>query len=480
MTKISAERVAKAVEEQLTPGEGRVQLPRFNFNGLASQPRQVDRNWLKLLGQLTVIPGTCVVLTGRNGFQQVYNPGTYNLFDVPLGPALVQVVDTTTRTQRIPPVTALSRDKWNVTLRLAVAFRVDDPKKIVRRAEPLKVLEETAISCTLAQVESMLHDELTGRPEDGGVDEVARGILERLRKSPSVEGLVIEDVVILERVGDERRVEIMQEATVEETRIAEESRLQIKRDKARLRDLAGHREIAERQQEIAILEAETERLRAEEEEKLKLARSRLEATVAQIEQEQARWQAELERQREERERAREREVLELKAQHEEAMEVIKGLSAITIEAAKSGQLENLGISRRRRPELAIVEGQESVVGQGLQALRALKDGVESLSPPAFEGENGYRRVQEEEERLKELEGVEYQLTVRQSRIAEANVVSGEKTLIVQCPPEYPNVAPTVTLIDSQGQERSLDLQWEEDFYLSDLISQALPVEGEKD
>lgn len=480
MTKISAEELAKAVEEQFTPGNWEVQLPRFDFNGLASQPQRVDRSWLKFLGRLTVIPGTCVVLTGKNGFQRVYHPGAYNLLDVPLGPALAQVVDITTRTQEIPPVTTLSEDKWNVTLRIAVTFRVGDPKEMVRRAEPLKILEKAAISCTLAEIESMLHDELTGRPEDGGVDEVARGILQRLKGNPSIKGLEIEDVVILEREGDERRVEIFQETTVEETRIAEESRLQRKRDKARLRDLAGHREIAEQQQEIAILEAETERLRAEEEEKLKLARAKLEATVAQIQRAQAEWQTELEGQREEWERGKEREMLELKAQHEEAMEVIRGLSTITIEAAKSGQLGSLGFSRRRRPELAVVEGEASVVEQGLEALRALKDRVEPLSPPASEREDGYRRLQEEEQRLKELERIEYQLALRQGRIVEATIVSGENTLIVQCSPEYPAAAPVVKLIDPQGRERSLNLQWDKDRYLSDLISQVFPAVGGED
>ena len=408
-TGVSMKGIAASVERELAPRGEEREYPEFTFNGLATPPEEVDRSLLSLFGQLTVLPGTCAVLTGRGGFQKVYHPGAYGLFDVPLGRAMVQVVNMASQTREMPPVTALSADKWNVTLKVAVDFRVCDPVKIAESLNPLETLDTVATSCVLAQIESMSHDALTGRPdEEAGVDEVARQILERLMEKPSLTGLRIINVTVAERKGDERRIKIVQDATVEDTRIVEESKLQQQRGEARLADLTAQKKIARRAQEVALIEAETARRRMEEEEKLKIAQAQLEAEAAEIRRAQEEWQAELKRREEEWQTAKELEIHHAESQHEERLEVIKGIAQTATEAAKSGTLGGLGASPRRRPETLISEA-EPVVEQGIQALRAFQEGPapRGYLPLHLDYRDPYQRLRLEEQKLAKIKGAEY-------------------------------------------------------------------------
>jgi len=471
------ESIAASVERELAPKKEEREYPQFTFNGLATAPEEVDRSLLNLFGQLTVLPGTSAVLTGRGGFQKVYGPGTYSLFDVPLGRAVVQVVNMASQTREVPPVTALSADKWNVTLKVAVDFRVGDPVEIAASLNPLETLDTVATSCILAQIEAMPHDALTGKPEEvsGGVDEVAKQILERMRKSPSLTALEIINVTVAERQGDERRIQIIRDATVEETRITEESRLQQERDKAQLASLERGKLIAKREQEIALIEAETARRKMEEEEKLKVDRAKLEAEAAEIQRAQAEWQAEMKRREEEWRTAKELEVLAMKSQHEQIIAVIQGAAQITTEAAKSGQLGSLGVSPRRRPEAAASETGE-VIEQGLQVLQAFR---ERIAPPTAyflprpEPHDPYRRLREEEQRLAKIKGAECQMTLQGGLIAGASVTCRGHRIAIQCPATYPRDAPTATIVRPDGSEMPFEFAWDENCYLGDLVREAL-------
>jgi hypothetical protein len=474
-SEISLKSIAASVERELALRKGEQEYPEFTFNGLATPPEEVDRSLLNLFGQLTVLPGTCAVLTGRGGFQKVYHPGTYSLFDVPLGRAVVQVVNMASQTREIPPVTTLSADKWNVTLKIAVDFRVADPVKIAASLNPLETLDTVATSCVLAQIESMSHDALTGRPdEEAGVDEVARQILERLRGKPSLRGLEIINVTIAQRKGDERRIKIVQDATVEETRILEESKLQQQRDMARLTDLAAQKKIAKRAQEVVLIEAETARRKMEEEERLKIAQAQLEAEAAEIRRAQEEWQAELKRREEEWRTAKELEILQTKSQHEERLEVIKGVAQITAEAAKSGTLGSLGVSPRRRPETVISEA-EPVVEQGIQALRALQERAtpRTYLPLRLDYQDPYQRLRLEEQKLAKIKGAEFEVVLRSGRIALATVNYRGYKLKIECPPEYPEGAPSTTIIGPEGEEKPFEFAWDESCFLSDLVREAL-------
>ncbi|MGA9350946.1 MAG: SPFH domain-containing protein [Anaerolineae bacterium] len=474
-TGVSLKGIAASVERELAPQREEREYPEFTFNGLATPPEEVDRSLLSFFGQLTALPGTCVVLTGRGGFQKVYHPGTYSIFDVPLGRAVVQVVNMASQTREIPTVTALSADKWNVTLKAAVDFRVCDPVKIAESLNPLETLDTVATSCVLAQIESMSHDALTGRPDEGaGVDEVAGQIRERLRGKPSLRGLEMINVTIAQRKGDERRIKIVQDATVEETRIVEESMLQQQRDEARIADLVAQKKIARRAQEVALVEAETARRRMEEEERLKIAQAELEAEAAEIRRPQEEWQTELKRQEEEWRTAKELEILHTKSQHEERLEAIKGIAQTTAEAAKSGTLGGLGVSPRRRPETLISEA-EPVVEQGIQALQSFQDRVSTRTylPTRLDYQDPYQRLRLEEQKLAKIKGAEFEVILRSGRIAAATVNYRGYKLKIECPPEYPEGAPSATIVGSEGEEKPFEFAWDESCYLSDLVREAL-------
>jgi hypothetical protein len=44
---------------------------------------------------------------------------------------------------------------------------------------------------------------------------------------------------------------------------------------------------------------------------------------------------------------------------------------------------------------------------------------------------------------------------------------------IECPPEYPEGAPSTTIIEPEGEEKPFEFAWDESCYLSDLVREAL-------
>jgi hypothetical protein len=470
---------------QRVPGDGQEGLPEFSFNGLATPPAPLNRGWLGLLGQLVVLPGTCTVVTGRKGYRQVFEPGTHTLFEVPLGPATVQWVNTRRQRRELLPVTALSQDKWQVMLQVAVEFEVADVGAIAQHAAPLVALDTAVRAAVLAQIEALPHDALTGLAgEDdapSGVDAVAGGILQHLRASPSVEGLKIVNLSIVERKGDERRIKIVQDAVVERTRLAEGGGVQDLEDRLELAKLAARREVAEGEQAIALVKTQTEVRQEQERERLKLMAAQVEAEIEEIRRAQEAWRAEQKRLTEEWRTAKELELLQMQQQHEANLEIIKGTAQVTAEAAKAGKLEGLKVSPRRRPEINVADGSghSEVVGEGLEVLRTLR---ERMVPPTtyFLPQSGsavahdpYRRLQLEEARLDKVKGAEYEFVMRRGHVAQVKVELADHHFEITCPQGYPQTAPQVTVRDPEGHEVPFAFEWDADCFLSDLVREAL-------
>jgi hypothetical protein len=470
---------------QRMPDRGGDGLPEFSFNGLSTPPAPLDRGWMGLLGQLVVLPGTCAVVTGRKGYCQVFPPGSHALFEVPVGPATVQWVNTRRQRRELPPVTAPSRDKWQVTLRVALEFQVVDAEAIAQHADPLTALDTAARTAILARIEAMSHDALTGTVEGAdapsGVDAVAEGLLQHLRASPSVEGLKIVSLAIVERQGDERRVQIVQDAVVERTRLAEEGQVQELEDRLELTRMAARREMAEGEQAIALVQTQTEVRQAQERERLKLMAAQVEVEIEEIRRAQEAWRAEQKRLSEEWRTAKELELLQMQQQHEANLEIIKGTAQVTAEAAKTGKLEGLQVSPRRRPEITVAEdgGRSEVVGEGLQALRTLR---ERMAPPTTYflppssgslGHDPYRRLQLEEARLDKIKGAEYEFVMRHGNVARVTVRVADHHFEITCPEGYPQTAPQVVIHGPEGQVVPCDFAWDADCFLSDLVREAL-------
>jgi hypothetical protein len=470
---------------QRLPDSGYDGLPEFSFNGLTTPPAPLNRGWLGLLGQLVVLPGTCAVVTGRKGYRHTFFPGTHTLFEVPLGPTTVQWVNTRRQRRDLPPVMALSQDKWQVTLRVAVEYEVDDVELIVQHADPLAALDTAARAAILTQIEALPHDALTGLAEDqdalGGVDAVVENILRHLRASPSVEGFKIINLSIVERKGDERRIKIVQDAVVERTRLAEEGQVQELEDRLKLTQISAHRQMAEEEQAIALVETQTEVRQEQERERLKLMTAQVEAEIEEIHRAQEAWRAEQKRLAEEWRTAKELELLQMQQQHEANLEIIKGTAQVTAEAAKAGKLEGLKVSPRRRPEINVTDGsgRSEVVGEGLEVLRTLR---ERMAPPTTYflpqssgslNHDPYRRLQLEEARLDKIKGAEYELVMRRGQVAQVTVQVAGHRFEIACPEGYPHTPPEVVVQGPGGPVASPAFEWDADCFLSDLVREAL-------
>lgn len=371
--------------------------PDFDFNDLATAPAPLDRGRWGLLGELVVWPGTCAVVTARDGTSRVYPAGSHSLFDLPLGSATVQFVHTARQRRVLAPVEGLSRDKWRVRLSVEVEFEVREPWRVAQATQPLATLDAVVTTSTLAQIEAMPHDALTGN-EDGdedGLEAITAGILRRVRQRESLDGLWVVDLIIVERVGDERRVQIMQEASVERARLSEEQRTQEQFDQARLQLLESRRQLLEREQVLALLETQGHLDRAQIEEGRRLVAARVDAEVARIRQAEEEWQTELYQQLEEQAAARERTTLALRQRHAETLAVIEGTTLVTTEAARAGALELPTVSARRYPGLGpndepnafagqiheIESVRAGVVDKGLRVLRGIQQGEAAAALP---------------------------------------------------------------------------------------------------
>lgn len=379
------------------PKDGLGPYPDFDFNGLATAPAALDRGRWGLLGELVVWPGTCAVVTAHDGTCRVYPAGSHSLFDLPLGSATVQFVHTARQRRVLAPVEGLSQDKWRVRLSVEVEFEVREPWRVAQATQPLATLDAVVTTCTLAQIEAMTHDALTGREDEdeSGLEAITAGILQRVRQRESLDGLWVVDLIIVERAGDERRVQIMQEASVERARLSEEQRTQEQFDRARLQLLELRRQLLEREQVLALLETQGQLERVQIEEGRRLVAARIDAEVARLRQAEAEWQAELQQQLEEQAAARERATLALRQRHAETLAVIEGTTLVTAEAARTGALELPTVSARRYPGLGPhdepnalanqIREMESirvgVVDKGLQVLRNIQQGEAAPSLP---------------------------------------------------------------------------------------------------
>jgi hypothetical protein len=387
----------------------------FDFNGLVGRPQAVARSLFNLLGRIHVQPGTCALLTGNGGFEAILSPGNHTYLSLPAGPLVMQVVDMTVQHRSVPEVSALSRDKWHVTLAGVLSFQIADPFKAANTAHLLETLDTAAKAALLALLEEFDHDALTGKllddptpppaprsqgleAEEGqqsgikkkgdevnptvilpqsGIPALCQGMVEKLGADPSLAPLQIIGFHVTYRAGDERRIEITQVSSVEQTRILEESRVKRLAHQATLLELGAEIEQRQQEQKLRQLELAQERESAQNAELIRLMQSETESKMAYLMRAEREFQAQQKRMEEEWKVAREFDLLQLKSRHEEAVAAIQGTTIVSAEAAANGQLgANLNLSPRRRAEIlaaepALSQTNNDIISQGLQALKDL-------------------------------------------------------------------------------------------------------------
>lgn len=346
-----------------------VSLPSF-VTGLATAPTALPRTGFGLAAQLVVPPGSWAVVFAPGGEQRVYTPGSYWLWGTKPGALLVQWVDA--RRQQIPvgPVEGWSIDKWRVRLWLVAEVAVNDPALIALHREPLSALAAAMRTGALRYIEQHTHAQLTGTSDGaGGLDAPAEAIVVRLQTDPSLEGLQVVGLRVVERQGDERQIEAATAATVQAAQIDEELRVADARNRARLHDLQAQAVIAEREHTLrmaATAAAGRERLLNQQSEvqqaalaaRLAITLAQIQAQTAEIARDEQQWQAEQARLQKQWERA-EQQLLGTHHTDQQLrlMDAHQGL------VRAEGETALAAVERHNAHELALAELQQRVTEQ---------------------------------------------------------------------------------------------------------------------
>ncbi len=405
-------------------------------NGLVSPAKQM--RILPLVPKPHVVPaGTCAVLTLPGGERQVFKEGMHLLKDLPAGVYLLRYVDVREHRTPIPLTAAWCQDGWRGKLALQIHWRVNAPKHIVDIADPLGNLTTAAKASVRAVIEATPHDELicSGDAQAIATDALATAVTTKLQDNPATKGLEILRVLITERQGDERCIEIAQQKTVEL-----------------------------KQQELILLKERTERRRKEEEKQVRIREAEIEAE-AESRLAAVKWQ-----------RVQLEQAAELnKQRHEQALRIIDAYTEVLSKMAELGQLEALGVSSRRRPELA-TGNLENMLSQGLNSLQSALQ-VPALSPlPTYAGSYNEKaalaaRLAAEAAEVAKMEGVEkcyLDIGKEEEKEERVFVRVNHRTLRIRCPLGYPQVAPQARWTDN-GHNK-VHIHWSQGMSLSHIIA----------
>ncbi len=425
-----------------------------NSNPLISPPEQFFI--LPIIGKILNVPaGRCAVLTFREGRRKVFTEGMHVLDrNIPWGVGLIRYVDVRQHSTSIPFTQALCRDGWRGGLAIEVCWRVGDAALIVDIANPVGDLVIAARASVRAIIETTPHDTLFGGIDASvvGADSLGDTVAAKLKANPAVRGIEILRVLITERRGDERRIQIVQTATIERTRVSSDMTL-----------VSQQMDLERQNQALVVLRAETERKRIEEENKVRIQQADIEAEVMRrlI---QTKWQ----------QVQLDQAAAIYQQRHEQVLKTIDAHALVLSKAAELGQLEAFGVSSRRRPEFA-VGGLEATLNQGLHNLQRMLQ-VPSLIPaPGQIAQPDDRkalrmRLMTEVDELSDLADVG-QCSLGFGRDGEQDhvvVQVGNRTVDVACYPGYPQVPPEVRWADNGQQKASI--RWSEDMSLKHLVA----------
>ncbi len=411
---------------------------------------------------LCVPPGVCAVLTLRRGRRKVFTEGMHRLgSDFPAGPYPVRYVDVQLHRTPIPFTEALCKDGWRGGLALEVHWRVGDATLIVDVSDPVGNLVTAAKASARAVIETMEHDQLIGgMSKVVDADSLANRVTEKL--NGSVQGIRVLKVLITERRGDERRVQIVQEVTVERTRVLKEQELNLQKLSSQATLVSQQMDLERQRQALALLEAETKRKQIEEERKVRIREAEIEVDVSERLL-PTKWQnAQLEMATETN-----------RQRHEQVLKLIEVYPEVFSALSQLAQLEGWGVSSRRRPEIEL-DSIAATLGQGLRGLQNVLQRPTPLpGTEAIDSVNGHStplaRIAQEVDEIAHLD------RVKNARLEMANGKRGYQVVIefddrvlgIVCHPEYPNVAPEVRWSGDVQQEVSIT--WSEGMSLKDIV-----------
>ena len=281
--------------------------PEWDFNGLASQPKVLQRSWWRGAVTVVVPPGATAIVYGPHGSQRILAAGSHALYDLPRGTVLMQLVRTARFQHTLGPIEGWSADKWKVRMLVEVDVAVSDAPLIAAHIKPLQALNTAIRSGLLQQFEGLSHAALTGLDEhSGGIDAVAAMLLARLQTDPALKGFTISQVHIIDRVGDERRIEAATETAVAVAQLEESMRLKVAEDQAAICEFHGKAARMQAEHDIRMAElVATEREELARQDfvaqrhtmtaQVRILEAGISAQIAQLAHAEQQWQAEQQR-----------------------------------------------------------------------------------------------------------------------------------------------------------------------------------------
>lgn len=208
-------------------GRGRP-APRYNFQESeivsTAYPRTVSSLWNATYVNLH--PTHYAVAVGPDGKVTSLKGGINNL---PPGRYNLHYIDKQSRVAHIPRTEEITCDGFRVALELVITYRVTDPGKALAVQNAVETLLGFIQSDIKEFIRSHKYDEIVGDPEGHKIahDQVALYIkAQHTGRYPISKLFLIEDVVIKEKSGDSRVVELREKQQINQRQFATQTLMQ--------------------------------------------------------------------------------------------------------------------------------------------------------------------------------------------------------------------------------------------------------------
>ena len=224
------------------------------------------------------------ILTHPSGHKQVFCNGDHYL-GLPIGSYTVQFVRMAQQTTPIPPVQGKSQDAWDVALELEIVWRVIRPGRVIHSQHLIHTLVSTCRAVVTDFIRSLPHDNLIqvpGETQAISEEEITRSLRVNLKQRKIFDGLEILDIILVNRQGDQRRTEVVQNAIVEAKTIETELSLERQKTQLAVQKLEQDLALIHQRRTIDLAQAQTDRLVAEENDQKRLRMAEIDAEEARL------------------------------------------------------------------------------------------------------------------------------------------------------------------------------------------------------
>ncbi len=229
---------------------------------------------------LGIPPFTAAIINGSDGSPRLYTRGS--LIVGTQDTYQVRYVDLNQRSTYLPNVQAESNDAWKVSLTISLSWRVRNALQIAATADPLRLLRNLTQAAAINTIAIYPHDGLVPTPQVKPIAEaeIAERILNQLRANPALAGFDFISVNVLDRHGDNRRTEKIQESLIDLTENRQQLMLEIERLNAEIQITKQKLEVLKQQAELVSQEAAVDRRRVEEQGITDLSQAEAQARIA--------------------------------------------------------------------------------------------------------------------------------------------------------------------------------------------------------